>query len=330
MLSVIRRFAPWRIVARQIETRAEAWMTRRHPPRSGEQLIDRKRIYILPTRAGWVYALLAFIVLLAAMNYSNAMAYLLAFWLAAIGFVTMHETHANLMGLAVRLSAPDAVFAGETAFQPVQLRNSSRRAKMAIVADHDRHGLRAMATVDCHDEAHTLYGWNPPGRGVHAVPRIAISSNWPLGLFRSWSFVNSTMQQVVYPQPAPAGPRPPTGSGDAAEGQREQHSAEELAGLRDYQAGDSPRTIHWRSLAAHDQLASKRFAEPQSETHWLDLDRLPAHLDLEARLALLCRFILDLHGARQRYGLRLGTQRIPPDAGSGHRDRCLEALARYG
>ncbi len=321
---------PYTWLTRQWSARVNDWIARHHPRRAGEHAINRKRIYILPTRGGWVFAIMSLVVLLAAMNYSNALAFMLCFWLGAIGFVTMHETHANLMGTAVRLRTPDAVFAGETAYQPVLLRNTSRKPRMALRVARDRLAATALATEDCRDDCETHFAWTPEQRGVHPVPRFSVSSDWPLGLFRSWSWVHAEMQQTVYPQPAASSEGLRPSAAVPEDGGTDQPGDEELSGLRDYTPGDSMRTIHWRSLAAHDQLASKAFTAPVNDVQWLDLAATPAGFSLEQKLSLLCRAILDLHAQRQTYGLRLGATLIPPASGDSQRDRCLEALARHG
>lgn len=317
-----------RALKRHWNARAEAWLNRHHPRRDGEYQINRRRVYILPTRAGAAYGIVTIIVLLAAMNYSNAVAFMLAFWLGAIGFVAMHETHGNLLGLGVRLSTPDAVFAGETAYQPVSLHNHSRRARVSLSAHEQRHPKNP-SPVDCVNEAQTLMAWKPEGRGVHPVPRVAISTNWPLGVFCSWSWVHGTVNQVVYPAPAKESLNLPEAPAEPAPGSLERPSDEELSGLRDYVPGDSPRNIHWRSLAAHDQLASKRFSTPAADAQWLDISAYPASLTTEEKLSQLCRAVLDMHAAQQPFGMRLGPLIFDPASGDQHRDHCLEALARY-
>lgn len=311
------------------QRKVDDWMRRHHPRRAGPYRINRRRIYILPSRAGWGYGAGALIVLLAAMNYSNSLGFMLAFWMAAVGFVAMHETHANLLGIEVRLGPPEPVFAGEAAHQPVHLRNSSRKARTALTISQDRLAEVAAEISDCDSEAHLYLRWTPQARGVHRPPRFALSSDWPLGLFRAWSWVHLAQDQVVYPKPAAGGGEPPHSSHDPAGEIGLKRGQEELAGLREYVQGDNPRHIHWRSLAAHDQLASKNFADPRSEVVWLDLAATPGH-DLEERLSLLCRWVMALHGRRQPFGLALGATRIPPGLGDGHRDQCLEALARHG
>jgi uncharacterized protein (DUF58 family) len=59
-----------------------------------------------------------------------------------------------------------------------------------------------------------------------------------------------------------------------------------------------------------------------------DWDHTPGN-DVEARLSMLCRWILDAERAGLRFGLRLPGANLPPGIGSAHGTRCLEALALF-
>ncbi|MGA8204984.1 MAG: DUF58 domain-containing protein, partial [Woeseiaceae bacterium] len=104
---------------------------------------------------------------------------------------------------------------------------------------------------------------------------------------------------------------------------------EDFAGLRRFHDGDSPRHVAWKAYARSGQLLSKRFAGADTSSQWFDVDAVPAP-DLEARLSILTRWVLDADRSREDYGLRLGASRLGPAHGDAHRRRCLEALALYG
>src|SRR3546814_14682087 len=86
----------------------------------GPIAIPRNRVYIVPTRFGYVFALMLLVMLLGAMNYSNSMAFMLTFLLAGLGLLCMHHPHANLVNLQLRAVTMPPVFAGATA--PDELR----------------------------------------------------------------------------------------------------------------------------------------------------------------------------------------------------------------
>ena len=89
-----------------------AWVRRRQGADQLPVTLARRRLYILPTRAGIAFAALLFLMLLAGLNYANSLALLLTFLLAGFALVAMQPCHRNLLGLSCRrLSAPP-VFAG--------------------------------------------------------------------------------------------------------------------------------------------------------------------------------------------------------------------------
>ena len=133
---------------------------------------------------------------------------------------------------------------------------------------------------------------------------------------------------IVWPKPATDAPvRPDTPSPTGQ--QSGQRGDEDLVGLRDYQEGDSPKLIAWKTLARSDQLKSRRMAGGGSATTWGDFNFAPPG-DLEYRLSVLARWIIDAEKANENFGLRLPDQEISPNQGRVHRDRCLDALAAMG
>lgn len=324
MLKFLRRSvqAAW-------QRRADQWMERHHPRKAGPIQLNRRRIYILPTPAGWIFASMTLVILLAAMNYSNALGFALAFWLAAIGFVVMHETHANLLSLQVQLRPANPVFAGENAEQPVALTNLSRKTRMAITLSHDRQAKVEACTVDCAQAADATLYWRPQQRGRMHPPRFALSTDWPLGLFRAWSWIHLDAEQWVFPTPAPQAPPMPPAQHHASRGQRSTPGEEDLAGVRQYARGDSPRHIYWRSLANFDQLNSKLFEEPLQDTVWVEWDMTRGYGDIEERLQIMCRWMLDLGAQNQPYGLALPGSELSPDMGPAHQIAGLKRLAEF-
>ena len=85
----------------------------------------------------------------------------------------------------------------------------------------------------------------------------------------------------------------------------------------------------WKAYARSTQLLSKQFAGADTSSQWFDIDEIPDG-DVESRLSILTRWIIDADRTREDYGLRLHGTVFPPAHGDGHRRRCLEALALYG
>jgi len=85
------------------------WATRKQQPARSRITLNRKRIFILPTRYGLFYG----VMLMGAIHYSNSMAFLLTFLLAGLGSIAMWQTHRNLLGLSIEKKPATATFVGE-------------------------------------------------------------------------------------------------------------------------------------------------------------------------------------------------------------------------
>lgn len=291
--------------------------------------LNARRLYILPTRAGLVFGALLLGLLVGAMNYGVSLAYLFTFWFAGLGVVGMLHTQRNLHGIVLHALPAAPVFAGESAQFSLRADNDGRRA---------RHGLRIRHPAGTGQAADVPGGASgrievrlpQARRGWHAPGRFAVYSDYPLGLFRCWSVMELDWGVLVYPAPArDALPLPAAESLDE-DGPRPKGEGADFAGLRDYQPGDAPRRIAWKSAARGGRnLLTKQFAGGGAESLWLDL-RLAPEREVEERLSRLTRWTLDAHAAGLVFGLRLPGREIPPQAGEAHLRQCLEALALYG
>ncbi len=290
-------------------------------------VLGRHRLYILPSRHGLAFGLALTVLLLAAVNYHNGLVFLLAFTLAGLGLVSMLYTHRNLARLAVLPGPCAPVFAGEEARFGVCLANDSAFGSEGVwVTTPEGAGVRV--TVPAHSQVCVEIPLPAKRRGLLAGPPLVVSSDYPLGLLRSWSRAIRLGQQcLVYPRPAPAQPgsaraREPggwrTGSG----------GGDDFVGLAPFRPGDSPHHISWKAVARGQGMLVKRFGGGGRETVWLDWEELAAP-DPETRLSLLTRMLLDAEAAGDRYGLKLPHRRIAPDRGEAHRHACLQALALF-
>src|SRR5262245_18498710 len=82
-------------------TRIAEWVKRRQGSDQLPVTLHRRRIYILPTRAGAGFALMLLVMLIAGLNYANSLALFLTFLLAGFALVTMHQCHRNLLGTSL-------------------------------------------------------------------------------------------------------------------------------------------------------------------------------------------------------------------------------------
>jgi uncharacterized protein (DUF58 family) len=157
-----------------------------------------------------------------------------------------------------------------------------------------------------------------------------VRTYYPLGLVRAWSWIDLDVAGIVYPRPAAAGELPlDAGRGDQGYATHDP-GAEDFSGFRNYLPGDPLRHVAWKTLAKGQPLQTREYVAYADRCVWLDWEQSSGAGDLEARLSLLCRWVLELHRMQAQYGLALPGVRIDPAAGDAQRERVLTALALFG
>ncbi len=302
------------------------WIRRRQGPDAGSVILRRGRIYILPTGLGAAFALMLFAMLLGSLNYANNMGLALTFMLAALGLVAMHACHRNLDSLVARAAGTEPAFAGNEAIFRVVVANPGGVAR----ADLEAAATAApVPPVSIAPGAESTINIPVPTRrrGYIVLDRIVIATRFPYGLFRAWAVIHPGTRCLVYPRPAAHAPPPPPAAGGAGGGAA-RRGEDDFAGLKDYHPGDPPRRIAWKAYARSDELLIKEFSGDAEATPVFDLADAPGD-DLESRLSVLARWIVDAHARGLTFGLRLPGVELPPEPGDAQRRRCLAAIARF-
>lgn len=317
-------------------------------PRQDQIRLNQRNLYILPSKAGWSFATVVMVLLLASINEQINLGYALSFLLGGTGMAALYQTHGNLQGLSVALSGLHSVHAGQVLQLPLQLGNTHRRLGrygLQIWVDL-RASRRPPAPPQGIDLAPgsegTVYIDIPTTqRGWLTLPRLTIDTRYPLGLFRAWAYWRPQSRVLIWPAlDALAPPLPPL-AGTAHEVQAPHMTplrTELPEGLRDYRRGDPMRWIAWRksshALQEGGTLVSREPMSSPSPDRWLDFEHSPglAHLSHEARLSRLASWLLQAEfdaASGPAYGLRLPGLQIPCGHGPAHLRACLDALAMW-
>ncbi len=310
-----------------LRRRLAAWARRRQGEDRLPVSIAARRVYILPTRAGLAFAALTFVMLLAGLNYTNSIALLLTFLLAGFGMIAMHLTHRNLVGVNLRAVASVDAFVGEHGRLLLTLENAADTARIGLDCEVEG-SARASADVPARASARADVSLSLVRRGRLTVDRLKLSTAFPFGLFRAWTYVHVKASLLAWPVPRGRHEAPPeTASGGSATAL---HRAgdEEWAGLREFRSGDSPRQVAWGAYARGRGLLVKTYQSPSAHQRTFDFATVPG--EVEQRLEQLSAWIVAAHARGERYGLRLGGQSVSPGGGSEHRARCLTGLALHG
>ncbi len=294
---------------------------------SGVVVLDRKRIFILPTRRGLLFAVFLLAMLLGSVNYALSLGFVLTFLLTGLGHAGMLHTYRNLAGVKITPGGALPVFAGEAAQFYLCLEASGARPAIGLAWKKQPPQWVDLLEPGPHCAPvcvpATQRGWLVPGR-------FTLFTHFPLGLFHAWSYVNFGGRCLVYPKPI--------ANLDLVQGEFADQSgaltthiegAEDFTGLREYRPSDAPRHVAWKASTKSEKLLTKQFSTPGAATLWLDFNTL-TDPDSETRLSRLAGMILEAEHLQQAYGLRLPDVEFAPDLGEAQRARCLRALALFG
>ena len=295
---------------------------------TGPVVLDRKRIFILPTRYGLLFSLALSAMLIGSINYNLGLGYVLTFLLGSMGLVSILHAYRNLAQLQVRTGKVPPVFVGQSAVFAIHLDNPGAMPRYAVgLVD----GVRSRDEfVDIPAGRDACLHWEIPAirRGWLKAGRFTLFTLFPLGLFRAWSNVWLNANCIVYPKPDNGSLPLPVSVQAVGEGAGHGEGHEDFASLRPYRPGDSPRQIAWKSAARGQGLFTKQFFGQAHPELWLDWETLPG-MGTEERLSRLCRCVLDADADGLHYGLRLPDKTLEPGLGREHQRICLEALALF-
>lgn len=331
-----------RTVRSALSRRWLTWWEARLPRQDRIQLTQRN-LYILPTRAGWGFAAVVAVLLLASINEQVNLGYALSFLLAGAGMAALYQTHGNLQGVNLSLSSVRSVHAGDVVRLSVNLSNPHRRrGRYGLQVWIGEPALPGFADLPPGGEGHIEVDVPTVRRGWMTLPRLTIETRYPLGVFRAWAHWRPASQVLVWPTPDPHAPPLPEGLAvaEARNVQVASRQGSELPeGLRDYRRGDPLRWIAWKksshSLASGNGPVSREPVSSRNPDRWLDFEHSPGleGLSPEARLSRLATWLLQAEEESSRngrpYGLRLPGVERPCSCGSAHLRACLDDLASW-
>jgi uncharacterized protein (DUF58 family) len=300
-------------------------------PRGAETLpakLDRRRIYVLPTRFGLFIGALLSTMLLGALNYNNNPALLLGFLLAAAAQISLHATHLALSGMRLLSVRASPVHAGDIAILQLRFDALRARPRSGLVLECGGAGnaaVRNVFSVRDTEPVDVELALPATQRGWLQLGRIKLTTTQPLGMARAWSWFWPQTQLLVYPRPEAKSPPLPSHDGPGAR-TRVRAQGDEPHHLRDYRIGDPPRQVAWKPSARIGKLLVREYEARSDRELRLEWNALAA-LPYELRISRLARWVIEADRIGARFSLALPTQTLGPAQGHAHRHACLQALA---
>ena len=290
--------------------------------------IHHKRIYILPTKRGWVFLASLLLMLISSINYALSLGYALSFLLTGLFAATLLETYKNLAGVTIESIAGKNVFAGEQAEFTIGLSSGADIIRHDIEVNASDVSNTCTITHDSQTQCTLTIGTKK--RGKVTLGRLTLQSRYPLGLWYTWCYLHSPTAVIAYPAPETNPPPLPLSSSDSDGDKATQNRSGDVAGLREYQPGDTPSHIAWKSLARGQGLQVKTFEDNQQGGEVVLTQQATKQHELEAQLSRLSAWVIAAEQNQNQYALMLSDNQLPLANGSAHKKLAFESLALHG
>ena len=305
----------------------DAWIRRRgpvHPPLT----LAYRQIYILPTRFGWLIAVLMFAMLMGSLNFNNNLGLFTTFLVSGIGLLSMHIAYRNLDGVRIAAVAASQTFAGNPLPLAITLQETRSRKRSGLVVEVNGEAPSRGTDLAASASAELKLAVATKQRGWYRLSRMRLRTRHPVGWFEAWSWFWPEHRILVWPNPADQAPPLKIG-GDSDNPNRAGDESDEFHGLRDWREGDPLHRIAWKASQRHQHLLARQFTRPERQRIVLRLADAPGS-SLEARISIVTRWVLEADRRDLEYALELGHEHLPPGRGESHRVQCLNSLAALG
>jgi uncharacterized protein (DUF58 family) len=280
-------------VARAIEP----WFKRR-APLTRDISLGLRNVYIFLSREGIFYLLLLVITFIAGVNYGNNLVLGLCFLLGSLLVITIHYTFAHMAGLRIVLLDVGNAQVGDKVRVRLQVSGKGKQPHRQIRFSFARQGFElkqplsgnpsSTAKVQSHEsitisqirEPQIVELWLPaPKRGRLNLPRLTVSSVYPLGILQAWSYVFLDGYAWVYPAALAYDIKAEQlviSDQMHAASLQNQAGQDDFEQLDSYVPGESLARISWGHVARGQGLLSKRFVDPVGQEQVLDYYQMPA------------------------------------------------------
>ncbi len=302
----------------------QRWLEKRIPS-ARRVTLDQRRIFIVPTRAGFLWLGIAVLIFLLAANYQNSLAFGLTFFMVSLFMLSIYHTWRNLAGMTLIARNSEQIHAGQKSRVSLELQPEGKE-RVAISVGWPNEET---ATTSFLSSTQLTLECRALKRGHFQPGRFKVESVYPLGLCRTWSWVRLDFHSLVYPAVDSSRKLPQaSGKGDQL-GYATTAGQENFAGVRRFHSSDALTHIDWKGYARTGEMNTKLFQDSVGSDIWLSLD-LTGVTGLEQQLSVVTGWCLLCTHQKTPFGLDLPGQRIEPALSQAHLEKCLAILATYG
>ncbi len=307
-----------------------SWLNKRIPI-ARQVTLDYKKIFVFPTKYGFLYSLMLALMLIGSINYAKSLGYALTFWLASIILLGIIHTYKNLLGLTIQPGKQMAVFADQEITLNLNIIKHFENNRHDSIIFKYGQSARQLSLINQTSQQIQLR-LPAQKRGRFQPERILIETYYPLGLIRAWSWIKLDIQILIYPAPLKNDVLKyeiVQQNNETSRGQLMTKGGDEYYGIRDYQNGDNLRHVAWKNYAKSQKLSTKLFvnhASPSRDIHWQKFH----DNNIESLLSKMTYWVIELSKQGKEFSLTLpDNSHLKQGSGTSHETSCLEALANY-
>ena len=299
----------WAFITRYLDKRQ---------PAAPSVTLTQKLIFILPSRYGCWFMLLMLLLYLLGTNYQNNLILLVMYLMLSLFLLSIVLSYQNMSMLKLQCNTITELFSGDNGYVSIRLSSGKPHYMLQI-------GFVAQPMVELAELTDNVaLPLKAVGRGCFTLPRIKITSVYPFGLWRSWSYVALQQKYWVYPAML-AGQQHTELSQRNTAGQQSAQAGDTIV---PYRSGDSLRYLLWKRLARdpYNPVVRQEQYSPQPDPHWVEVPALSGEAK-ERALSQACQQLVTLAQGNNLYGLKLPRIEVVQSSGPAHLQRCLQELA---
>ncbi|MBT3923334.1 MAG: DUF58 domain-containing protein [Nitrospina sp.] len=258
------------------------------------------------TREGFGFIVILFGVGLGAINTGNNLLYLVLAMCCSFIAVSGVLSEMSLKKLSVEGEVPAYLYAQEPGSLKVKLTNHKKWAPSYSIRVKE---AKSHKPFDLEPEPYFFF--IPSGktieksvlltvhkRGPLKIAACRLATRFPFGFFYKTKSLPLNLETVVFPAIHPIKLPQHSDAGQEGDG-RVERRGDELYAIREFQAGDSLSSVHWKSSAKTGRLRVKEFQSQNSYTVFLTLTdpatNQPVHAEvLEERVSEAASLIYHL------------------------------------
>lgn len=283
-------------------------------------------VRLKPTGRGYFYLVLISIMLISSLNYQNNLGILTSLFFFICLVFSGLQTRSLLQDIRFNINKIEPVFCNTPAHALITITTTGDFDNAQLHLHTDISGDRTVHLNAAQQQSFN-YAIPTQQRGEHIIHQINLNTIYPFGVLKATAIIDCELHFIVYPDPALTQHQSTRYAQDPHYNLQDFNQSD-FAGMRTYTPGDPFKLINWKTAAKTSELYVNLYSATTHNDAWIDWDDYSG-IDIEQRLSLMTRAVIDHETVQSNYGLRLPGKHIRPNFGMNHMKQCLTALACY-